>query len=187
MSRVNNEKTLYSTKPTDGNRLDKEMATYELLEKLDIPYTRIDHPAAASVEDCPEVEAVLGVEIFKNLFLRNGSKSEFYLLVMPGCKKFVTKDVSKQIGTSRLSFGEADFMEKYLNVTPGSVSIMGLVYDKEHKIHLLMDKEIVESEYFGCHPCINTSSLKVKTSDILEKFLPYTGHKPHIINMCSGE
>lgn len=181
MSSVNSSRILYNTKPTDSNRLDKEMATYELLEKLNIPYTRIDHPAIATVEDCPEVESVLEVEICKNLFLRNGPKSEFYLLVMPGNKKFVTKDVSKQIGSSRLSFGEADDMEKYLNVTPGSVSIMGLVYDTEHKIHLLMDKEIVDSEYFGCHPCINTSSLKLKTSDILGKFLPYTGHEPVIL------
>jgi len=172
----------YNTKPIDGNRLEKEMATYELLEKLDIPYTRVDHKAAFTVEDCPEIESVLGVEICKNLFLRNGSKSEFYLLVLPGNKKF-TKDVSKQIGCSRLSFAEADYMEKYLNITPGSVSILGLAYDTDHKIHLLMDKEIVEAELFGCHPCINTSSLKMKTSDILRKFLQYTGHEPVIVEM----
>lgn len=183
MSKTNIDTILYNTKPTDSSRLDKEMAAYELLEKLNIPYARVDHYAVATVDDCTEVESVLGIEICKNLFLRNGSKSEFYLLVMPGHKKFVTKDVSRQINSSRLSFGEADYMEEYLNVTPGSVSILGLAYDMEHKIHLLMDKEIVESEYFGCHPCINTSSLKIKTSDILEKFLPYTGHEPVIIEV----
>jgi Ala-tRNA(Pro) deacylase len=174
---------IYNTKPTDNNRLEKEMDTYELLDKLNMPYTRADHKAANSVEDCPEIESALGVEICKNLFLRNGSKTEFYLLVMPGYKKFVTKDISKQIGTSRLSFGEADYMEKYLNVTPGSVSIMGLAYDTGHKIHLLMDREIIESEYFGCHPCINTTSLKIKTTDIMEKFLKYTGHEPVVVEM----
>lgn len=181
MDRVNIDKTLFYRKPNDSNRLDKEMSTYELLVKLDIPYTGVDHCAVATIEDCLEPESALGLELCKNLFLCNGSKSDFYLLVLPGHKKFVTKDVSKQTGSSRLSFGDAEYMEKYLNVTPGSVSILGLVYDTEHKIHLLIDKEIIESEYIGCHPCINTSSLKIKTSDILEKFLPYTGHKPVII------
>jgi Ala-tRNA(Pro) deacylase len=176
------ELQVYSTKPTDGNRLKKEMETYELLDRLGIEYLRVDHKAAASVEDCPEIDEILGVEICKNLFLRNNGKTEFYLYVMPGNKRFVTKEVSKKLGISRLSFGEADFMEKFLNVTPGSVSILGLAYDTEHKIHLLMDREIVEAEYFGCHPCINTSSLKIKTSDIMNKFLAYTGHKPVIID-----
>ncbi|MEN6317072.1 MAG: prolyl-tRNA synthetase associated domain-containing protein [Clostridiaceae bacterium] len=175
------DKTLYSTKPDTGNRPAKEMKTYELLEKLNIPYLRVDHQPVATVDACTEVEAILGIEICKNLFLCNGSKTEFYLLVMPGHKKFITKDVSRQIGSSRLSFGQAGDMQEYLNVTPGSVSILGLAYDTGHKIHLLMDKETAGSEYIGCHPCINTSSLKIKTMDILHKFLKYTGHDPVMI------
>lgn len=177
------DKTLYATKPADLSRLPKETATYELLDKLGIPFLRVDHDPAATTEDCFDVEAALGIEICKNLFLRNQNKTEFYLLMMAGTKKFVTKDVSKQIGTSRLSFAEADYMEKYLNITPGSVSVLGLMNDKEREIHLLMDREIAEAEYFGCHPCINTSSLKIRVSDILEKFLPYTGHKPTIVEL----
>lgn len=176
-------RTPYHAKPAGDLRLDKEMASFEVLEKLDIPFMAIDHGAAATVDDCIEIEAVLGIEICKNLFLRNQSKTEFYLLVMPGAKRFVTKDVSKKIGTSRLSFAEAEFMEKYLNITPGSVSILGLMNDTEKKVHLLMDREIAQAEYIGCHPCINTSSLKIKTTDILEKFLPYTGHKPLIVEL----
>lgn len=183
MSVITVNKTLYHTKPSGGHRLDKEIASFEVLEKLGIPYAAIDHGAAATVEDCIEIESVLGVEICKNLFLRNQSKTEFYLLVMPGAKRFVTKDVSKQIGTSRLSFAEAEFMEKYLNITPGSVSILGLMNDTDKKVHLLIDREIAQAEYIGCHPCINTSSLKIKTSDILDKFLPYTGHTPLIVDL----
>ena len=117
--------------------LKKEMETYDILEKLDIPFQRVDHYPVATTEDCAEIEAVLGMEICKNLFLRNGSKTEFFLLVLPGGKKFVTRDVSRQIGSSRLSFGEADYMEEFLNVTPGSVSILGLMYDKVHKINFM--------------------------------------------------
>ena len=175
------DKTLYSTRPAANDRLVKEMETYDILEKLNIPFKRVDHFPAATVEACMKIEAVLGMEICKNLFLWNGSKTDFYLLVLPGSKRFVTKDVSKELGISRLSFGEADFMAEFLNVTPGSVSIFGLMYDKKRKINLLLDREIVESEYVCFHPCINTSTLKVKTTDILEKFLPYTGHKPVII------
>lgn len=183
MSVIKLSRQQFYTKPSADHRLDKEMACYDVLEKLGIPYEGIDHEAAATVEDCIEIEAVLGVEICKNLFLRNQSKTDFYLLVMPGAKRFVTKDVSKQIGTSRLSFAESEFMKKYLNTTPGSVSILGLMNDTEKKVKLLIDREIVQSEYIGCHPCINTSSLKIKTADILEKFLSYTGHNPRIVEL----
>lgn len=183
MSSIKIDKKLYSTKPTDGNRLDKEMNTYHLLEELHIPYLRIDHEPTATIENCNEVEEVLGIEICKNLFLCDRQQTEFYLLVMPGRKRFITKEVSKQIGSSRLSFAKDKHMKKYLNITPGSVSILGLMNDREKRIHLLMDREVMQSEYFGCHPCINTSSLKLKTSNILEKFLPYTGHQPHIVKL----
>ena len=177
------DKTLYSGKPAGDHRLAKEMAAYDLLDKLDIPFLRIDHDPAATTEECVDIEEALGIEICKNLFLCNQSKTEFYLLIMPGAKKMVTKNVSQQIGTSRLSFASSEHMEKYLDITPGSVSVLGLMNDKERKVHLLMDREIAETEYFGCHPCINTSSLKVKMQDILDKFLPYTGHKPVIVEL----
>jgi len=177
------DRNLYREKPTDKNRMDKEMETYDLLEKLHIDYYRLDHEPTATIEDCNEVDSILGIEICKNLFLRNGPKTEFYLLVMPGYKKFVTKDVAKQIGSSRLSFAEDHYMEELLNITPGSVSVLGLMYDINRKVQLLIDKEVLDSEYFGCHPCVNTSSLRIKTSDILNKFLPYTGHKPIIVEL----
>ncbi|SJZ47607.1 prolyl-tRNA synthetase associated domain-containing protein [Garciella nitratireducens] len=183
MEKLTIDSTIYSSKPIEGSRLEKEMKTYRLLEQLGISYLRVDHEPADTIEDCKEIEAILGVKIYKNLFLCNRQKTQFYLLVMPGDKKFVTKEVSKQIGSSRLSFGNAQHMEKYLNTTPGSASILGLMNDKEHKVHLLLDRQVTESEYFGCHPCINTSSLKIQTKDILEKFLRYTGHQPCIIEL----
>lgn len=181
MNPITIHKTLYKTKPDDEHRLPKEMAVYDLLEQLDIPFIRLDHDATASIDDCNEVDKILEIQICKNLFLCNASKTEFYLLTMPGNKKFVTKELSKQIQTSRLSFANADFMEEFLNITPGSVSVLGLMYDTCHNVKLLIDQDIIDSEFLGCHPCINTSSLKIKTSDVLDKFLPYTGHKPMIV------
>ena len=168
--------TPVTTRPSPEGRLEKEMAVYDLLEQLDIPYERLDHEVTATVEACHDVDKLLGIHICKNLFLCNSQRTAFYLLMMPGEKKFVTKDISKQIGSARLSFAEAEYMERILNITPGSVSVMGLMNDKEHKVQLLIDSDILKDEYIGCHPCINTSSLKLKTSDILEKFLHYTGH-----------
>lgn len=174
---------LYTTAPKDDNRLEKEMRVYELLEKLNIPYERVDHEEAMTMEACEEIDKALGVTMCKNLFLCNRQKTDFYLLLMPGEKKFLTKDFSKQLGVSRLSFADGEFMEKYLDITPGSVSVLGLMNDTEHEVHLSIDKDLLADEYIGCHPCINTSSLKIKMNDILEKFLSYTGHEATIVEL----
>ena len=175
--------TPVTTKPSPEGRLAKEMAVYDLLEELHIPYERVDHEEAASIEDCHNVDKLLGIQICKNLFLCNSQKTAFYLLLMPGEKKFLTKDLSKQIGSARLSFAGAEYMERFLNITPGSVSIMGLMNDREHQVKLLIDRDVLKDEYLGCHPCINTSSLKLKVADILEKFLPFTGHDYTVVEL----
>lgn len=164
------------TKPSPNGRLLKEMDVYELLEKLDIPYLRLDHQVTATVEDCHDVDSRLGIHICKNLFLCNAQKTDFYMLMMPGTKKFKTKELSSQIGSARLSFAQAEYMEAFLNITPGSVSVMGLMNDKDNRVRLLIDRDILADEFVGCHPCVNTSSLKIRTKDILEKFLPYVKH-----------
>ncbi len=175
---------LYSGRPeSQGKRLDKEMEVYNLLDSLGIEYLRADHDPADTIEDCEEVEKIIGVDICKNLFLCNRQMTKFYVLMMPGKKPFKTKDISHQIGSSRLSFAPADKMLEFLNITPGSVSIMGLANDKNNEVQLLMDREIAESEYVRCHPCINTSTLKIKTKDILEVFLPKINHDPVIVDL----
>lgn len=164
------------TKPSPNGRLLKEMAVYDLLEQLKIPYLRLDHDVTASVEDCHEVDKILGIHICKNLFLCNAQKTDFYLLMMPGNKKFKTKELSAQIHSARLSFAGPEHMEEFLNISPGSVSVMGLMNDRDKRVRLLIDRDILQDEYVGCHPCVNTSSLKIKTEDILDKFLPYVEH-----------
>ena len=169
-------RTPVDIKPSPNGRLLKEMAVYELLDELEIPYLRVDHEAAATVDDCHEVDEALWIHICKNLFLCNRQKTDFYLLMMPGLKKFKTKELSAQLGTARLSFAEAEYMEAFLNITPGSVSVMGLMNDREHRVRLLIDQELLQDEFVGCHPCVNTASLKIRMKDILEKFLPHVGH-----------
>lgn len=164
---------LVKGRPIDeANRLQKEIETYDFLDSLGVEYERIDHEAAYTMEVCEEIDKVLGGKTCKNLFLCNRQKTAFYLLLMPGDKPFKTKDLSQQIGSSRLSFaGEEDMLE-LLNLTPGSVTVLGLMYDKEKRVKLLVDEEVLKDEMFGCHPCINTSSIKMKTSDVFERVIP---------------
>ena len=178
------EKTIYTGKPENlENRLPVEVHTYKLLDSLEIPYERADHEAAFTIEACETVEKVLGVHICKNLFLCNAQRTKFYLLLMPGLKKFKTKNLSRQINSARLSFASDESMEEFLQITPGSVSVLGLMNDKENRVQLLIDRDLLKEEFFGCHPCINTSSLKIKTADILEKFLPAVHHEPIFVDL----
>ena len=175
---------VYKGRPADDDiRLEKEIAVYDFLDKLDIEYLRVDHEAANTMEACKEIDLALENEICKNLLLCNRQQTDFYLLMMPGDKVFKTKDLSKQIGSARLSFADGKYMEEFLNISPGSLSVMGLIFDKEKRVRLLIDHEIIEAEYIGCHPCINTSSLKIRTKDILEKVLPETGHEYTIVEL----
>lgn len=177
--------TLYTGRPADATgRLPKELSTYDLLDRLAIPYWRLDHDATATIEACHDVDQLLDIEICKNLFLCNAQKTDFYLLMMPGHKKFKTARLSRQIGSARLSFAGPEYMEEFLNITPGSVSVLGLMNDKDLRVKLLIDKDVIDHhEYVGCHPCINTSSLKIRTRDILDIFLPFVNHPYTIVEL----
>lgn len=167
------------------NRLDKEIRVYDFLDKLGVQYQRIDHEAAMTMEACEEIDRALGdnTTICKNLFLCNRQETDFYLLLMPGDKAFKTKDLSAQIHSARLSFAKPEYMEKYLDITPGSVSVLGLMNDSEKKVQLLIDEDVMKEPYFGCHPCINTSSLKFTTEDLMQKIIPALEHEPVTVTL----
>ena len=175
--------TLEKGNPNDKSRLEKENAIYDFLDKLQIDYDRVDHDAAFTIEACLDVEKVLKCNICKNLFLRNSNSSQYYLLLMPGDKQFKTKVLSKEINSTRLSFADEDKMLEYLNITPGSVSVFGLFFDKNNDVELLIDEDLLKDEYIGFHPCINTSTLKIKTGDLLNKILPEIKHEYTIVRL----
>ena len=179
------ELKLEKGRPVDiSGRLDKEIRTYDLLDKLGIEYERVDHEAAETMEACAAVDEILSpATICKNLFLCNTQKTKFYLLMIRGDKKFKTKEISHQINSARLSFAPPEFMEEFLDITPGSVSVMGLMNDKENHVQLLMDQDVLKGEYIGCHPCINTSSLRFRTADLIEKILPAMHHEPIFVDL----
>lgn len=178
---------LYKGRPEDvSGRLPREIRTYDFLDRLGIEYMRVDHEAVTTMEACEAIDEVLGILMCKNLFLCNRQKTNFYLLLMPGDKKFKTKELSGQIGSARLSFAGPEDMLKYLDIEPGAVSIMGLMNDQEHTVQLLIDEDVLKSEYIGCHPCVCTSSMKIRTQDIIGKFLPAAGHTCEIVRL-TGE
>ncbi len=164
-------------------RQEREVKVYDMLDSLGIDYMRVDHEEANTMEACNAIDEVLEVVMCKNLFLCNRQETDFYLLMMPGDKPFKTKDLSKQINSARLSFGKPEYMEEFLDIKPGAVSIMGLMNDREKRVRLLIDKPVLEAEYVGCHPCVNTSSLKIRTQDLIEKFLPAAGHKVTVVDL----
>ena len=168
---------LYKGRPEDiSDREEREVRVYDLLDSLGIKYFRTDHEHADTMEECNRIDAVLDVVICKNLFLCNRQKTDFYLLMMPGDKPFKTKELSSQINSARLSFASPDAMLEYLDIKPGAVSVMGLMNDKENHVKLLVDEDVLKDEYVGCHPCVNTSSLKLKTEDVFGKYLRAVNH-----------
>ena len=165
------------------DRLEKEIRVYDFLDSLGVEYQRVDHAPAMTMDVCDEIDRALQAVICKNLFLCNRQETDFYLLMIPGSKKFKTKDISAQIHSARLSFAKEEYMEEFLDITPGSVSVMGLMNDREGHVKLLMDEDVVNSEYIGCHPCINTSSLRIRTKDMMEIVIPAMGHEPQIVHL----
>ena len=170
-----------------GERLAKEVRCYDLLDSLGIAYRRADHPAAMTMEACVQIDQVFGAEICKNLLLCNRQQTAFYLLLLPPDKPFRTSVLSKAIGSSRLSFASAEHMEAFLDITPGSLSVLGLMNDKENQVQLLIDEELLHQSVFGCHPCINTSSLCFSTEDLMQKLIPAMGHAPQIVTLPQVE
>lgn len=167
----------------DMNVSEKE--TYRFLDNLGIEYNTLCHDAAYTMEECKEIERVLGVYVPKNLFLCNRQMTQFYLLMLPGDKVFKTKFLSAELGCARLSFADEDQMVKLLGIHPGAVSPMGLINDQENKVLLVIDQDLMRYEYFGCHPCVNTATVKLAMSDFINRIIPETKHQYKVVNLKS--
>ena len=172
---------IYTTAPTQGP--EKVLESFALLNQLHIPYSRVEHEPAETMEACAAISDALGIRICKNLFLCNRQKTDFYLLTMPEDKPFHTKDLSAQIHSARLSFAPEELLWELLHCTPGSATVLGLANDTERRVQLLIDREVYNAPYFSCHPCICTSTLRLKTADVLDKLLPAAGHEPMVVEL----
>ena len=180
---------LHGSPADTAGRNEREIRAYALLDRLGIDFDRTDHPEtpATSMAVCAEVDAILDVHICKNLFLCNRQKTNFFLLIMPGDKPFKTKELSSQMGVSRLSFADASYLEQFLDLHPGSVSVLGLMNDAEHRVQLIIDEDVLKEETFGCHPCENTSSIRFKTADLTGKLLPALNIQPIVVRLVGKD
>ena len=173
----------YSGRPADGTgRIPQELAIYDRLDQLSIPFDRVDHEHADTMEICQEVEKVLGGQICKNLFLCNRQQTQFYLLMMPGDKPFKTKYLSAQLGCSRLSFADEGHMMDCLETTPGSVSALELLFDRAGKVQLVIDRDLMDDAFISGHPGISTSTLRLRREDLL-RYASSTGHEPIYVDL----
>lgn len=171
--------------PEAAERLPREMRVYDFLDRNGISYERVDHAhmPAFTMEECREIDKVLGTVMCKNLFLTNRQQTAFYLLMIPDGKPFKTKELSSQINSARLSFAGGEQMIKYLDIEPGALSLMGLMNDKDNSVRLLVDEDILREEWLGCHPCVNTASLRIKTADAFGPFLKACGHEMTVVKL----
>lgn len=175
---------IFHGRPADSaERLPKELRSYDFLDSIGVSFDRIDHAPAMTMEDCVEVDKALQSVLCKNLFLCNRQKTNFYLLLIPGDKHFQTKELSHQLGVARLSFAGEDSMLEFLDITPGSVSVLGLINDSGNRVQLVIDRDVLKEPWFGCHPCINTSSLRFTMEDFNLKVLPALGHEPIYVEL----
>ena len=170
------ETKLFKGRPAEMPCTEMENRVYDFLDSLNIDYETLKHPAAFTIEECHKIRDIVNVPVFKNLFLTNKQQTQFYLLLMPGEKVFKTKYLSAQIGAARLSFADENHMMKYLGVTPGSVTPMGLINDTNKEIRFLIDEDVKNYPAFACHPCINSASVVMTLKDLTETVIPASGH-----------
>ena len=176
---------IYDGRPTedDENRTMAETAVYDFLDSAGVAYTTLCHPAAFTMEECEAVRKAIGAPVFKNLFLTNKQQTLYFLLMIPADKPFKTNYLSSQLGCARLSFASSEAMSELLHIAPGAVSPLGLIHDKECRVRLIVDRDLSATERYACHPCVNTASVALSLTDLLEKVVPATGHTVTWVNL----
>ncbi|MCH5328900.1 MAG: prolyl-tRNA synthetase associated domain-containing protein [Coprobacter sp.] len=176
---------IYNGRPTEGNesRTAAETAVYDFLDNTGVEYLTLCHPAAYTMEECEAVRKAIGAPVFKNLFLTNKQQTQFFLLMIPADKPFKTKYLSSQLGCARLSFASSEAMNELLHIAPGAVSPLGLIHDKACRVRLIVDRDLSATDRYACHPCVNTASVALSLTDLLEKVVPATGHTFTWVNL----
>lgn len=167
----------------DDQRQGLESQAYDTLKKLGIPFERVDNDAVEAMADCVEISERLGAEIRKTVLLCNRQKTEYHMLIMSADKPFVTKDYSEAVGCARMSFASGDAMVELLGQPPGTASVMGLLNDGDGRVKLLIEESVANEDWFACNPGVNTSHIRFRTKDLVEKLLPAIGHGVTIIKL----
>lgn len=156
---------------------------YETLEILRIPFARVDTDEAITMEECTAINEKLAIKMVKTLFLCNRQRTDYYLFITTGTKPFRAKDFSTALGISRVSFAPAEQLETMLGTCVGSATIFSSLLDIENRVRIIFDRDVLSEDWYGCSDGTTTSYVKVRTADIWQTFLAYTGHVPTVIEV----
>ena len=167
----------------EGRVSDTEEKVYSKLRELGIGFERVDNDSISTMEECAEVGEVLGTDICKSILACTRNKSEYYLIILPGDKRFVSKLASKAVGSSRLSFASPEDMQELLGTTPGNASPLAVINDCDGKVKLVIDRELAEDEHIACNTGANTTHIRFSTGDLIDKILPAFDHIPEIVEI----
>ena len=157
--------------------------TYEALEKLQIPFERVDTDEAVTMEDCAAINEKLNMDMVKTLFLCNRQQTDFYLLVTTGDKPFRSKNFSNALGVSRVSFAPVESMESMLGTKIGATTIFSSLLDDKNRVRVVFDRDVLFKKWYGCSDGTTTGYMKLRTDDIYQRFLPFTKHIPTVIEV----
>jgi len=155
----------------------------DLLATLGIDVERHEHDAVFTCEEAERAVPDTGAVRTKNLFLRDKRARRHVLLVATCAKSVNLRAFADQIGADNLSFASAERLARYLGVTPGAVTVLGLSNDTARDVELYVDEEVWRAERLHAHPLVNTATL-VLTHDGLARFLAHTGHTPAVVRIA---
>ena len=156
---------------------------FAFLDALDIAVRTAGHAPANTMADCAAVDARLGALTVKNIFLTTKNRGKCYLCITRPEARFRTADISRQAGSSRLSFAPEEMLWEKLRARPGSASPMGLIFDSAKDVTLLVDDALRDAPVLAFHPCDNTRTLAMAGSDFFGVFLPAAGVTPVFVEI----
>ena len=169
--------------PSPDECTETEYEVFAFLERSGADYTWLSHGEKFAVSEYEEVCRALQIKIIRNIFLEN-KKGELYLLMIHADKKFVTKEVSRSVGSSRLQFASADLLMQTMRSEPGGVSNLALIFDTQKRVQLVVDRDLLDAPYMGMVPASRTKSLRMTPKDWLEKVVPAMQHEAMIIDIA---
>ena len=164
------------TTPPPAYESPLQQTVYETFARLGIPFGRVDTDPGLTMEDCQHIDRKIGVRIVKTIFLCNRQQTAFYLYVTTDDKPFVTREFCGALGIPRVSFASAEKLEELTGVKVGATTVLSAILPSAASVQLVMDRDVAESEWFACTDGTATCFVKIRTKDLLDKYLPASGH-----------
>jgi len=158
-----------------------QQLVYDTFARLNIPFGRVDTDPGLTMEDCRHIDAKIGVRIVKTIFLCNRQQTEFYLYVTTDEKPFVTREFCSALGIPRVSFAPAGKLWELTGVEVGATTVLSAILPQSAPVHLVMDRTVADSPWFACTDGTATCFVKIRTEDLLNKYIPASGHKLTLI------